>query len=184
MDFAKKKAATTVVKTAQTCNLPRSTSHDAANFEETYIATYPESDLSDADIDAKVKFRLYNDWSQLTLEDVKHRLDGQEHSSFIPPPFLLSSDEEKLFFTYTNKRQTYLPTKLHQMLSDPELEETIAWLPHGRAWKIRSIQGFENIALKKYFPQSKLSSFMRLVHRWHFERVKYGPDKDAYYHEV
>ena len=184
MDFSKKRAATTVVKTAETCNLSRSTCHDAANSEETDISTCTDSDLTRDGMDVKVKFRFYNDWSELTPEDVKNRLNGEQDSSFIPPPFLLSSVQDKLFSSYTNKRQTYLPTKLHQMLSDPELEATISWLPHGRAWKIRSIQSFENIALKKYFPQCKLSSFMRLVNRWHFERVKYGPDKDGYYHEV
>ena len=98
--------------------------------------------------------------------------------------FFPSNEKDKLPSAFMRKRKICFPTKLQQMLSDVDTEETISWLPHGRAWKIHSMKRFEETTLKKYFPHCKLSSFMRLVNRWHFERVKNGPDKNAYYNEV
>ena len=74
--------------------------------------------------------------------------------------------------------------KLHQMLSDPDAEGVIVWLPHGRAWKLLKPDQFERILLPRYFDHGNISSFMRQVNGWDFRRVVKGADEQAYYHEV
>ena len=181
MDDCKKKLAPDLEIKQTSCSL---TSQDAATSEETLVTPPETADLRRQETDAKISFSFYQDCSKITPEDVKNTINEQQNS--YPPPSLSfpSSEEHELPSAFMNKRKTYLPTKLHQMLSDVDTKESISWLPHGRAWKIHSIKKFENTTLKKYFPQSKLSSFIRLVNRWHFKRVKNGPDKNAYYHEV
>ena len=41
------------------------------------------------------------------------------------------------------------PVKLHQMLSDPSISEIIAWMPHGRSWKVFKVDAFVNSVLPK-----------------------------------
>jgi hypothetical protein len=74
--------------------------------------------------------------------------------------------------------------KLHRLLSDPEAESIIAWLPHGRSWKIIKPEKLENVLLPRYYNHNKLSSFMRQVNGWSFHRVANGTDQHSYYHEV
>ena len=74
--------------------------------------------------------------------------------------------------------------KLHQMLSDPDAEGVIVWIPHGRAWKLIKPDQFERILLPRYFDHGNISSFMRQVNGWDFRRVVKGADEQSYYHEV
>lgn len=55
------------------------------------------------------------------------------------------------------------PVKLHDMLSSPSFSHLIAWMPHGRAWKVLKIQEFEERVLPLYFRSGRYSSFMRQV---------------------
>ena len=83
-----------------------------------------------------------------------------------------------------SKREPTFPMKLHQMLSDPDAEGVVVWLPHGRAWKIINQDKFETGLLGKYFEHGNMSSFMRQVNGWDFRRVVKGVDEQSYYHEV
>lgn len=74
--------------------------------------------------------------------------------------------------------------KLHQMLSDPDAEGVVVWLPHGRAWKIINQDKFETGLLGKHFEHGNMSSFMRQVNGWDFRRVVKGADEQSYYHEL
>jgi hypothetical protein len=58
---------------------------------------------------------------------------------------------------------TSFPTKLHKILSTPDCNEYIDWLPHGRAFRILKAKGFEEHVLPKFFRSSRYSSFMRQV---------------------
>lgn len=58
--------------------------------------------------------------------------------------------------------QTF-PVKLHDMLSSPSFSHLIAWMPHGRAWKVLKIKVFEERVLPQYFRSGRYSSFMRQV---------------------
>ena len=60
------------------------------------------------------------------------------------------------------------PVKLHQMLSDPSISEIIAWMPHGRSWKVFKVDALVNSVLPKYFSHTQYASFMRQVNGWGF----------------
>lgn len=76
------------------------------------------------------------------------------------------------------------PIKLHYMLSNPKYQDYIAWLPHGRAWKIVNQKAFESDVIPKFFRSDRMASFMRQVNGWAFNRITEGPDVNAYYHEM
>ena len=83
-----------------------------------------------------------------------------------------------------SKREPTFPMKPHSLLSDPDAEGVVVWLPHGRAWKIINQDKFESGLLGKYFEHGNMSSFMRQVNGWDFRRVVKGVDEQSYYHEV
>lgn len=80
------------------------------------------------------------------------------------------------------KMQTF-PMKLHEILSRPEFEHAITWLPHGRAWRISSHKEFEEKVIPLYFRHGRYSSFARQVNGWGFKRIVMGTDYNAYYNE-
>ena len=84
----------------------------------------------------------------------------------------------------SSRKEPTFPMKLHQMLSDPDAEGVIVWLPHGRAWKLVKADQFERVLLPRYFDHGNISSFMRQVNGWDFRRVVKGVDEQSYYHEV
>jgi hypothetical protein len=43
------------------------------------------------------------------------------------------------------------PMKLHAILSNPEFQDVVAWLPHGRAWRILQHKAFEERVIPLYF---------------------------------
>mmetsp|Transcript_609 Transcript_609/g.1323 ORF Transcript_609/g.1323 Transcript_609/m.1323 type:complete len:496 (+) Transcript_609:226-1713(+) len=76
------------------------------------------------------------------------------------------------------------PTALFDILADPELDGIIAWLPHGRSWRLVDVDKFNEQVLSSYFNQSKYTSFIRQVNGWGFRRVQTGPEANSYYHEL
>ena len=77
-----------------------------------------------------------------------------------------------------------LPAKLFAMLSIPEVQHIISWMPHGRSWKIHNADRFVKQVMPQFFEYSNYNSFIRLVNAWGFRRLTKGPDKNAYWHEV
>jgi hypothetical protein len=55
------------------------------------------------------------------------------------------------------------PCRLHEILSKPEYNDCITWLPHGRAWKIIRRTKLEKDVIPCYFRHGRYSSFMRQV---------------------
>ncbi|CAB9521306.1 shock factor protein 4 [Seminavis robusta] len=71
------------------------------------------------------------------------------------------------------------------ILSSPEYQTIISWLPHGRAWRVLKPKEFEEKIIPKFFRSSKYASFMRQVNGWNFQRITTpGPDFNAYWHEL
>lgn len=70
------------------------------------------------------------------------------------------------------------------MLSNPELEDVIAWLPHGRSFRILNIQKLEQYAIPRYFRHGNYSSFSRQINGWGFKRSMHGPNYQSYYHPL
>ena len=62
-----------------------------------------------------------------------------------------------------NKKDASFPLKLHEILSNAEYEDMVAWLPHGKSWRILKPNDFENIVIPLHFRHSKYASFMRQV---------------------
>jgi hypothetical protein len=55
------------------------------------------------------------------------------------------------------------PVKLHYILSNPKYQDCVAWLPHGRAWRILKAKTFEKKVIPRFFRSAKYASFMRQV---------------------
>lgn len=79
------------------------------------------------------------------------------------------------------------PMKVHRMLEELDYwgVDCCSWQPHGRAFRVRDKERFVlGGILRKYFLQSKLTSFQRQLNIYGFKRISTGPDKQAYYHEL
>jgi len=83
-----------------------------------------------------------------------------------------------------NTKEPTFPAKLHMILSNPQFQDIISWLPHGRSWRILQQKAFEERVIPLYFRHGRYSSFARQVNGWGFRRVTHGSDYNSYYHEV
>ncbi|KAI2505500.1 hypothetical protein MHU86_8931 [Fragilaria crotonensis] len=75
------------------------------------------------------------------------------------------------------------PAKMHAILSHPGLSDVVAWMPHGRSWRVLKPREFETSVIPTYFEHSKFSSFIRQANGWGFRRITQGRDRNSYYHE-
>lgn len=100
-------------------------------------------------------------------------------------PSSASMEDGKLVEIRKPVTETNFPMKLYDMLSNPDNHHAIAWMPHGRAWKVRQKDVFMRTICPQYFAQTKFESFIRQANGWGFRRIrKEGPDRNAYYHEL
>lgn len=76
------------------------------------------------------------------------------------------------------------PVKLQQILSNPDIQDIVFWLPHGRSWRILKQKAFEEKVIPLYFKHGRYASFARQVNGWGFRRMTKGIDYNSYYHEV
>ncbi|KAL3779535.1 hypothetical protein ACHAW5_001009 [Stephanodiscus triporus] len=84
------------------------------------------------------------------------------------------------------KSANNFPARLHKILSetDPNYSDIIAWMPHGRAWKIYDKNRFISDVIPKYYDCKKYESFTRQLSGWGFKRLhQSGYDCGCYYHE-
>ena len=82
-------------------------------------------------------------------------------------------------------RAQKFPVKLYAILSREEFQDIIAWLPHGRSWKVLKPNLFESMIMPLFFEYRNYHSFNRLINAWSFRRIQSnGPDRGSYYHEV
>ena len=107
-----------------------------------------------------------------------------------PPPFFYYSDfsavedPDPLLPPTPPGRVPNFPAKMHAILSRTELADIIAWMPHGRSWRVLKPREFESRVMPTYFEQSKFSSFIRQANGWGFRRITQGRDRNSYYHEL
>ena len=76
------------------------------------------------------------------------------------------------------------PATMYAILCDPALKDVIAWMPHGRSWRILNPRELEIRVLPKYFEHNKFSSFIRQTNGWGFRRLTKGPDRHSYYNDI
>ncbi|CAJ1933069.1 unnamed protein product [Cylindrotheca closterium] len=119
--------------------------------------------------------RLAQDADKPTVSDDSSSTQGTAGSKDkVTKPPEPSSNTAKLNF----------PGKLHIILSTPEFNDIICWLPHGRAWRVQQQERLESEILPKFFQHQKAASFYRQVTGWGFNRITKGNDFNAYYHEL
>eukprot|EP00977_Amphora_coffeiformis_P003360 scaffold621_cov157-Amphora_coffeaeformis.AAC.2 len=73
--------------------------------------------------------------------------------------------------------------KVHHILSQPEYEADISWMPHGRAFKVHRPGPFEKGICKQYFGHGRYSSFLRQLNNHGFKHISQGADRNCYYHQ-
>lgn len=113
---------------------------------------------------------------QLTAQDCLEAMNGSnvnDKSSVNVFPDDDEGDENAKIF----------PQRLMEILTNPNNQDAIAWLPHGKAFLIVNRQKFADHVLPHYFRKTKYTSFTRKLNRWNFTRVTRGPELGAYYHE-
>jgi hypothetical protein len=80
-------------------------------------------------------------------------------------------DKDPLINLTPPGRVPNFPAKMHAILSMPELVDVVAWMPHGRSWRVLKPREFEIRVIPRFFEHSKFSSFIRQANGWGFRRV-------------
>ena len=78
------------------------------------------------------------------------------------------------------------PWKVQEMLADVEKEgksHIVAWLPHGKSFRVIKEAEFVSSIMPSYFNQSKFTSFTRQLYIYGFQKIQDGPDKGAFFHK-
>jgi HSF-type DNA-binding len=88
--------------------------------------------------------------------------DTQSDKSDEDPEIRSSTDPNTKIRNQRDPTHSF-PSRLHEILSNPEYSECITWLPHGRSWKILRRTQFECLVIPRHFRHGKYSSFMRQV---------------------
>lgn len=90
--------------------------------------------------------------------------DGDEPSA---------APETAVALSRNNKRASRpFPDVLRDILSDPENESVVSWLPHGRSFAVHDTYKFSTEVLPKYFRKVVFRSFARKLNRWGFRSVR------------
>mmetsp|Transcript_11541 Transcript_11541/g.16941 ORF Transcript_11541/g.16941 Transcript_11541/m.16941 type:complete len:174 (+) Transcript_11541:330-851(+) len=79
------------------------------------------------------------------------------------------------------------PETLHRMLTELEAagrDNTVSFLPHGRAFVINCEFKFVHETMPNYFRIGRFTSFERQLYLYGFRKVSSGPDSGAYFHEL
>eukprot|EP00956_Cyclotella_meneghiniana_P037234 scaffold135711_cov77-Cyclotella_meneghiniana.AAC.6 len=72
------------------------------------------------------------------------------------------------------------PVILHALVSNPETDHCIHWLPDGNLFSISDKKKFAEEILPKLDGHAKFTSFTRRLKRWGFSRISSGPQIGAY----
>jgi len=118
--------------------------------------------------------------------------DEQDEKSrkLLPAPFFFyrdhstEVDDDPLTPLTPLARVPNFPAKMHAILSRPDLADIVAWMPHGRSWRVLKPREFEIRVIPTYFDHQKFSSFIRQANGWGFRRITQGRDRNSYYNEL
>ena len=116
--------------------------------------------------------------------ELKHVPKLQAAPFFFYNDFSRDVDPDPLTPLTPPGRVPNFPAKMHAILARPDLADIIAWMPHGRSWRVLKPREFEVRVLPTFFEHSKFSSFIRQANGWGFRRVTQGRDRNSYYHEL
>jgi HSF-type DNA-binding len=123
------------------------------------------------------------------IEQLMNQSESSVNSSGNLSQLSLSNkvDKEHIYEGKEASTANNFPLKLHRILERLESESSydiISWLPHGQAFKVHDVNRFVNELMKKFFHQTKYSSFQRQLHMYNFQRItsKQNKDKGSYHH--
>jgi hypothetical protein len=71
----------------------------------------------------------------------------------------------------SSRRKPSFADKLHAVLSNKHLANTVTWLPSGKAFCILDKESFTKKVLPTYFREAKFESFSRRIKRWGFRKM-------------
>jgi hypothetical protein len=114
----------------------------------------------------------------------------EEQSELKPFPFFFyrdfstEADPDPLTPLTPPGRVPTFPAKLQAILSRPDNADIIAWMPHGRSWRVLKPREFEVKVIPLFFEHAKFSSFIRQANGWGFRRITQGRDRNSYYHPL
>ena len=72
-------------------------------------------------------------------------------------------DEEK------RRGRIIFPQKLHAIVSDPDYQDIICWMPHGRSWRVLDKDRLASVVCYEQFKHNSFTSFKRSVNGWGFK---------------
>lgn len=78
-------------------------------------------------------------------------------------------------------RNADFPVLLHEIVSNPDTDDCVHWLPCGTHFFISDKRKFAREILPQYYKNTKFPSFIRRLKRWGFVRVPSGPLMGAYF---
>ncbi|GKY91524.1 hypothetical protein MPSEU_000125900 [Mayamaea pseudoterrestris] len=120
----------------------------------------------------------------------QHDPNPTEETELKPYPFFYYrdysrvKDNDPLIPLTPPGRVANFVAKMHCILSMPELVDVVAWMPHGRSWRVLKPREFEVRVIPRFFEHSKFSSFIRQANGWGFRRITQGRDRNSYYHPL
>ena len=80
---------------------------------------------------------------------------------------------------------TTFADKLHYLLGQKDIQDGIAWVPDGRAFRIMDPKLFqERYILQAFFGYSDYSEFVKELQQNGFKEAEHGNDKNTFYHEA
>jgi len=112
-------------------------------------------------------------------EYVDRSSDIQEVETRNDREVLKMYDEGTVSGPFPIKLQTLL-----RMTHTLAMDDIISWQVHGRSFQVRCSKEFESVVMRKFFNQTKISSFRRQLNLYDFKRLTHGPDSGSYYHEM
>ena len=124
----------------------------------------------------------YSQGKDKSIEDADVKSTYRDFSHVAPEKH--NSQASSLIAQSTTAKEPTFPVKLHLILSNPDYQDIISWLPHGRSWRILQQKAFEERVIPVFFRHGRYSSFARQVNGWGFRRITHGSDYNSYYHEV
>ena len=129
----------------------------------------------------------YMDFSSVAdkLLDYDTAFAGESLTSILSTEGAKSSADVSVIHSKQNARAVKtFPNKLMEILSKQDTKEYIAWLPHGRSFKILDQEGFMSEIYPRFSKTTHYKSFQRQLNLWGFKRITKGSDRGAYYHQL
>lgn len=139
----------------------------------------------------------YRDYAKVQESDDESAFEAAAQAQLPPPPAVIQQHNHHQVMAHAmpryarhpggdphSMRLQKFPAKLDSILSRPEWQDVITWMPHGRSWKIMKPHDFETLVMPLYFDHCNYHSFNRLVNAWSFRRMSSGPDRGSYYHDL